>query len=169
MDGAQPRQLLHAACPLLSMDQKGGALVQARPSVQQLLQLPYVARYVECYAQQVVQLADAQGQGGLQGGLLPFQPAARWGSLECHLELLRDMWRPSMTHSTPLTTPCCQRAPDLQCSTASLMVDVLLGVECRRSSNDSRMSPRCISPVQATCNPDGQGLQCGCQASWSIC
>ena len=61
------------------MDRKGGALVQARPSVQQLLQLPYVARYVECYAQQMVQLADAQGPGGLQGGLLPFQSAARWG------------------------------------------------------------------------------------------
>ena len=137
MDGcAWPRQLLHATCPLLSVDQKGDARVQARPSVQQLLQLPYVARYVECYAQQMVQLADAQGQGGLQGGLLPFQFApTRWGPLKCHLELLGDIWRPSLTCSTPLTVPCCQHAPDLQLKTASLMVDVLLDVQSRRSSN----------------------------------
>ena len=87
MEGcAQQRQVLHATCPLLSLDQRRGALVQERPSVQQLLQLPYVARYVECYAQQMVQLADAQGQAGLLGGLLPSQSAARWGPLKCHLE-----------------------------------------------------------------------------------
>ena len=104
--------------------------------MQQLLQLPYVARYVECYAQQMVQLADAQGQRGLQGGLLPFRLPARWGPLNCHLELLRDMWRPSFTRSTPLTTPCCQHAPDLHCHIEELMVNVLLDDKCCRSRNN---------------------------------
>ena len=159
MDGcAQPRQLLHATCNLLSLYQTEGALVQARPSVQQLLQLPYVARYVECYVQQMLQLADAQGQAGLQGGLLPFQPGARWGPLNCHLELLFDMRGLSMTCSTPLPIPCCQHAPDLQYNMVSLVVAVLLDVD--QATTEGR-----VHDVYLLCRPQATLMVKGCSVA----